>query len=505
MLVIEIDTYGGLVTAALDISRYLKDSSKVPVPTVAWIKPKALSAGIMIAAACDEIIMSPSSITGDCAPIAPGQNLAPTERAKAFSPIAREFENSARRSGYTYATFHAMCELGVELYLIENPATGERKVVNQADYAVMVEGDDSARAGIKISNEAPAPGSTNMPFTLPGSAGSGDGSGGTTTFWGIAEATEAGNDLGNWVPVTVLPSGKNAPDGRVHAGVGLLFTPDDVLAADIGLSQATVANEAELQRYLGAASVTRFDPTWSENLAGFLSNNWLVRIVLIILLILGVFLELQAPGLGVPGAIALIALLGLFGAPMVIGLADIWHVLLFAVGLALLVIEITMTPTFGVLGVVGIIVMIASLVLAVVPTSGGIVPAPGRGDDILIGALTTLTGFALAGVGVVVLINYFGKIPGLNRLVLASEPALAGAGPDGQPTRLAGQAALGSGQITVGQTGTVVSTLRPAGEAEFNGQTIDVVSVGPMIDVGQTVRVLEVKKFSIVVDVVEEN
>ncbi|MEM7627354.1 MAG: NfeD family protein [Planctomycetota bacterium] len=503
VIVLEIDTYGGLVTAALDIAKYLKDSSKVPVPTIAWINDKAYSAGIMIAAACDEIVMVPSSATGDCAPIAPGQNLAPTERAKVFSPIAREFQNSARRHGYTYATFHAMCELGVELYLIENPATGERKVVNQADYAVMVKGDASARAGIKISNEAPAAGTPSLPLPLPGGIGN-SGGGGTTTFWGIAESTEAGSDLGNWVPVTTLPSGNYAPDGRVHAGVGLLFTPDDVLAADIGLSQTTVADEAELQRYLGAATLTRFDPTWSENLAGFLSNNWWVRIVLIILLILGVFLELQAPGLGVPGAIALVALFGLFGAPMVIGLADIWHVLLFAVGLALLVIEITVTPTFGVLGIVGIIVMIASLVLAVVPSGGGIVPAPGMGDEILMGALTTITGFALAGVGVIVLINYFGKIPGLNRLVLANEPALAGVGPDGQPVRIAGQAVLGDGRIVVGQTGTVVSTLRPAGAAEFDGQAIDVVSVGPMVDVGQTVRVTKVKRFGIVVEPVEE-
>lgn len=505
VIVLEIDTYGGLVTAALDISKYLKDSSKVPVPTIAWINDKAYSAGIMIASACDEIIMVPSSATGDCAPIAPGQNLAPTERAKVFSPIAREFQNSARRSGQTYATFHAMCELGVELYLIENPATGERKVVNQADYAVMVKGDASARTGIKISNEAPAAGtpSSPLPLPLPGGIGS-SGGGGTQTFWGIAEASEAGNDLGNWVAVETLPSGKFVAQGRVHAGVGLLFTPDDVLAADIGLSQSTIAGEAELKRYLAAATVTRIDPTWSENLAGFLSNNWWVRIVLIIMLVLGVFLELQAPGMGVPGAIAVVALLGLFGAPMVIGLADIWHVLLFALGLGLLVIEITVAPTFGVLGIVGIIVMIASLILAVIPTSGGFVPAPGMGDEILMGAVSTITGFTLAGVGVIVFINYFGKIPGLNRLVLAADPVPAGVGPDGEPVRVAGQAVLGNGQIAVGQTGTVVSTLRPAGEAEFNNQTIDVVSVGPMIDVGQTVRVLEVNRFSIVVEAVDE-
>lgn len=505
VIVLEIDTYGGLVTSALDIAKYLKDPAQVPVPTIAWVNPNAYSAGILISAACDEIVMAPASATGDCAPIAPGQNLAPTERAKAFSPIAREFEDSATKNGYTYATFHAMCELGIELYLIENPATGQRKVVNQADYAVMVKGDDSARAGIKISRqESGGSSSSPLPLPLPGGNNNADG---TTTVLGIAESLEAGvNDLGNWVPVTTLPSGKTAPNGRIHAGVNLLFTPGDVLAADIDLSKATVANDADLQRYLGAASVTRIDPTWSENFAAFLSGWW-VRVVLIILLALGVFLELQAPGLGIPAAIAVLALFGLFGAPMIIGLADVWHILLFAVGLILLVVEVTMTPTFGVLGIVGIIVMLAALVLAVVPTGGGNLPAPEMWDALFMGMLTTLIGFVGACIGVGVLINYFGKVPGLNRLILANDgPALEGVDPaTGRESRLAGSAALGDGKIAVGQTGTVVSTLRPAGEANFDDQTVDVVSVGPYIERGQAVRVVEVQKFTIVVEAVEES
>ncbi|MEM9883605.1 MAG: hypothetical protein AAF800_11875, partial [Planctomycetota bacterium] len=64
VIVLEIDTYGGVVTAALDIAKYLKDPTRVPVPTVAWVNNKAYSAGIMIASACDEIVMAPASATG---------------------------------------------------------------------------------------------------------------------------------------------------------------------------------------------------------------------------------------------------------------------------------------------------------------------------------------------------------------------------------------------------------------------------------------------------------
>ncbi len=138
LIVIVLDTPGGVVTSALKISKYIKTLN---VPTVAWVHNEAYSAGIMLAAACDEIVMAKASATGDCAPIVPGMNLEPTERAKALSPILAEFRDSANANGYDYAMFHAMCVLGVEVYLVEkDDGSGERRLVNQADYAVMVLG-----------------------------------------------------------------------------------------------------------------------------------------------------------------------------------------------------------------------------------------------------------------------------------------------------------------------------------------------------------------------------
>ncbi len=512
VIVLEINTNGGVLTAALDIAKFLKDPTRVPVPTVAWVNDKAYSAGIMIAAACDEIVMHPSSATGDCAPIAPGQNLSPTERAKAYSPVATEFRNSARAHGYSFATFDAMCRLGIDLYLIEHPDTGQRLVVNQADYAAMVRGNNAALAGLPIDSAAgSAPGAGSGGgggggvFQLPGGVGSTP-TGGPAENIGLAEATEARpTDLGRWNAVTTLPSGQNAPEGRFHNGSALLFTPDATLAQDIGLSRSQVANDADLARYLSAASLTRIDQTWSENFAAFLTGFW-VRAILIVLLAVGAYLELQAPGLGIPAVVAILALLGLFGAPMIIGLADIWHVLLFAAGLALLIIEVLTAATFGALGIVGIILMLASLILAVVPTSGGVMPAAGTMDVATTALLSTLVAFVASAVGIGLLINYLGSIPGLNRLVLADDPPsphAAGLARDGSALHVAGDAVLGAGAIRVGQTGTVISTLRPAGEAEIDGQTVDVVSVGPMIDPGTPVRVLEVNRFSILVEEVQ--
>lgn len=480
-IVIEIDTNGGLVTAALDIAKYLKDPTEVPVPTIAWVHPKAYSAGILIASACDQIVMAPSAATGDCAPIVPGIELAATERAKAFSPIATEFKSSAAAAGYTYATFHAMCVLGVELYLIQDPATGDRLVVNQADYTVMVEGNDDALKTVGAVNSGGGAGSSG-PGAGPGIAA-------------VVPNESTTTDTGRWKPVEQLPSGAAAPRGRIHDG-NTLFTTDAVLAANIGLSKATLANDAAVQNHLNAARVFRVEQSWSENAAGLLSTLW-VRVVLVLLLVLGIGLELASPGLGVPAALALIAAVGLFGAPMVIGLAELWHVLLFAIGLGLVALEVFTAITAGALLVVGVLLMLAALVLAVVPTGPGGLPAGGTGADLLASAGYMVVALGAGFAGLLALTHHLGRVPGFEHLILTNPPSRRRAGggpPDGRDQRGPG--------MQVGDRGVVVSTLRPGGTARFGDQPdpIDVVSSGAFLAPDTPVVVIEIGRFEVVVE-----
>jgi len=99
VVIVDIDTYGGLVSAGLDISKFLKSQNEVR--TIAFVSSKAISAGAMIALACDEIVMNPVAQLGDCAPIVPREGggietLGQAERAKAESPILADFAGSAR-------------------------------------------------------------------------------------------------------------------------------------------------------------------------------------------------------------------------------------------------------------------------------------------------------------------------------------------------------------------------------------------------------------------------
>ena len=481
IIVMELNTPGGRVDTALKISKYLKS---MEVRTIAWVNNEAYSAGIMIGSACDEIVMAKSSATGDCAPIRMGGEMAPTERAKALSPILEEFNDSATENGYDYAMFHAMCVLGVEVYQIEHTETGQRRLVNQADYEVMVNGLTREEATKSIKPEqalAPTLTVDEEGLKLQPSIPVGE----------VMVEVATADDRGKWKLLE-----------HIHNGSTLL-TLNQTRALRIGLSQKTISTDGELRQWLEAKDIWRQEHTWSEDLVAWLVHP-AVRGVLVLAAMLGAYMELQSPGVGLPGAVAVIAVLTLLGAPFLVGLADIWHVLAFFAGFTLLMVELFVTPGFGVVGLMGIILMFGGVVFSVVPMPGFGPIDPVFRDDVIHSMrnslISTMVAVICGVVGIVFLIRYFGNISLFNRLVLQTQQNARTGAMDINATEISGSEVIGRGKISVGSTGPVVSELRPTGRAEFEGQVIDVVSISQWVAVGQIVRVVEVHGNRIVVD-----
>ena len=65
-VILDINTCGGIVTDGLEISRFLKRQTDLHI--VAYVKDKAISAGAVIAMACNEIVVSNSASLGNCTP-----------------------------------------------------------------------------------------------------------------------------------------------------------------------------------------------------------------------------------------------------------------------------------------------------------------------------------------------------------------------------------------------------------------------------------------------------
>ena len=77
----------------------------------------------------------------------------------------------------------------------------------------------------------------------------------------------------------------------------------------------------------------------------------------------GIYFELQTPGVGFPILAAVVALVLYFIPYYLNGLAENWEIALFFVGIILIALEIFVIPGFGLAGVAGISLTLASLVL----------------------------------------------------------------------------------------------------------------------------------------------
>jgi membrane-bound serine protease (ClpP class) len=64
-LIVELDTPGGRIDLMLQMKRELLESSARGVRTIAWVNPQALSAGALIAMACERLYMRPHATLGD--------------------------------------------------------------------------------------------------------------------------------------------------------------------------------------------------------------------------------------------------------------------------------------------------------------------------------------------------------------------------------------------------------------------------------------------------------
>lgn len=457
-IVIEFDTPGGELGATLAMCHMLKTQG--PTNKVAWIRPRAYSAGAILALACREIVVAPESVIGDAAPIAalPGVGMQPipvTERAKVEAPVLSEVTESALKNDYDVRLVRAMITAEDELWLAERD-DGVRRFLNAEEY-VVVFGEPPVRgAGDYVPSEPPR----QMPQAFDDE-----------------DAESRDMELLVHAPrVTVAERGRWKLLGQVDTDRELV-TLHERQAVLFGLATGTVADESALLDHFGASSIERYDESWSEALVRFLIS-WPVRAILIVVMVICFFVEMATPGFGGFGTAALLAFLALVGAPALAGLAQWWEILLILIGGALIVVELFVVPGMGVIGVVGAICVLVGLVFTFV---GGDLTSPQSQSNLLIGLFATLGSFFVAGIGLAVLSRHLPKMPLFRRLALE---ASVGDAPDALMVSLSGSTP------ELGQTGVAVTDLRPAGRAQFADRVADVRTGGAWIGRGTAVRIV---------------
>lgn len=287
-----------------------------------------------------------------------------------------------------------------------------------------------------------------------------------------------------------------------EAGRLLTLTQDQAMR--YGFAEAIIANETELARFLGVspASVVRISPTWSEELAAWLSSA-AVRGVLTFVLLMAGYFALQSHGFGLATGVAVAALVILLGAPFLTGLADIFDILLVVGGVILVVVEMFWIPGFGLLGAGGILLTVVGMILTFVgaePGPGIIPELPVTQQALREGALATTLSMLAAAVCFYFLSRYFASIPGINKMILQSPSSRNSEFPIPDSEFPASEGAAENGELKPGEQGEVVTALRPVGRARFRGELYDVVTEGQRIHRGRSVRVIVVRGNRVVVE-----
>jgi membrane-bound serine protease (ClpP class) len=383
-VILEIDTFGGRVDAAVQIRDALLES---PLRTVAFVNKRAISAGALIALASETVIMAAGSTIGAAAPVqagAPGAAAQPVQE-KTVSYVRKEFGATAEARNRPQALAEAMVDADVEV------------------------------AGV------------------------------------------------------------------IEKGKLLTLTTEEALKQKVADLRAD-SIEAVLEALdLTGAELRPASPHWAEQLVRLLTHPVLSSALISIGLV-GILVELRTPGFGFAGGVGIGSLALFFYGHWLVQLAGWEELLLVAAGLVLLALEIFVLPGFGISGALGIIALLGAFALTVT--------GPGDTAAVIVSSVTRI--FIALAVGLLASLALMRVVPSLpfaRRLVLQTD---LGHGPS-----------HGSAPETdlrwLGKRGVAASQLRPAGIAELEGERVDVVADGVLIEAGEHIEVTRVDGNRIVV------
>lgn len=259
-LVIEMDTYGGVLTDADDIRTMVLEFGK---PTYVFINKDAASAGALISIACDSIYMAPGASIGAATVVFQDGQAAPDKYQSYMRSIMR---STAEANGRDPRIAEAMVDENLEVE-------------------------------------------------------------------GVSEAGE----------VITFSTSEAIKHGYCEAEVNSI---EEILSLN------------NIDKY----RIERYSLSPAESIIAFFLNP-VISGLLILIIIGGIYFELQTPGIGFPILASVVAMILYFTPYYLNGLAENWEIAVFFLGVILLALEVFVIPGFGVAGVLGLICSIGALIL----------------------------------------------------------------------------------------------------------------------------------------------
>ncbi len=272
---------------------------------------------------------------------------------------------------------------------------------------------------------------------------------------------------------------------------GEVITFSTLEALEYGFCEGKVESIDEIMQKNGVPDyeITVFELGATESIIAFFLNP-VISGILILLIMGGIWFELQTPGIGFPLAVAVLAAILYFTPYYLNGLAENWEIIAFFIGIILLLLEIFVIPGFGVAGILGIIFMGGSLILVML------------NNDLFdfsfvgFGAIVKAVLAALLGVLGAAILLFIGGVR------LTESRAFSRVALTDTMSRNDGYTSSFYTSMT-GKRGKTQTVLRPSGRILIDGEIYDAYTRGDYIGAGEEVEVISEEGTSLKVRKVE--
>ncbi len=268
---------------------------------------------------------------------------------------------------------------------------------------------------------------------------------------------------------------------------------DGTRAVELGLVNRTAESFTEFKEHYGLqGSVELLEPGWADFLITAMASPGVAALLLTIAFV-AMYAELHAPGIGVGGFVATLCFLLFFWSHYLGGTAGWLEIILFLAGIGCLLMEVFVLPGFGIFGLGGGCLVLASLILA---SQTFVLPRNAYQIAQLQRSLLTV---AAAGVGIAaaaaLLRRWLPHTPLFNQMFL--QP------PTGEEAERVSQSeTLVDFDGFVGQRGVASTQLTPSGKGRLGDALVDVMTDGDVIQRGAEIEVVEVHGNHVIVKAV---
>lgn len=449
-LILELNTPGGEVFAAQKISDALKELDvQHDIPVIAYINNWAISAGAMLAYSCRFIAAVKDASMGAAEPVLASE----TGEMK----TASEKVNSAMRTDFANRA----------AFFNRNPYIAEA-MVDKDVILVMRKGQI-----IKLDSESQIISTGPEPDIIISPKGK------LLTLDSEQMMRYGVADL-RLMPEKLEPiSEEERQAGKWPSTKMLLF-------------------HAPFFNKIPEAFIDKYQMDWKTRFFVLLAHP-VVSSLLLLGLMMGFYMEMSSPGVGFPAALAFVCLFLIILAYLSLEIANWLEVILLVTGLAVVALDLWFLPTFGLLGVIGVIMALAGLFGILLPELHSVnfdfnTQTVNAAGDALLYRLAWLSGTILFAIFLMALLSRYisPKFGAWSRLVLTGSEQDSSAG------YVAGLAKKELPKI--GDKGIVLATLRPSGKVMIGDRVFDAITAGTFLEKETRIVVVGFDGNSVVVD-----